>query len=52
MLKFIAECWQQDKTRHNLWLPVLFGLGIAIYFGLKAELSKWITLGLIEGLIV
>ena len=52
MLKFIAECWQQDKTRHNLWLPVLFGFGIAIYFSLGLEPSKWITLGIIEGLIV
>ena len=52
MLKFIAECWQEDKARHNLWLPVLFGLGIAIYFSLSFEPSKWITLGIIEGLIV
>ena len=52
MLKFIAECWQQDKSRRNLWYPVLFGIGIAIYFSLKFEPSKWITLGIIEGLIV
>ena len=52
MLKFLTECWQQDKTRHNLWLPVLFGFGIAIYFSLGLEPSKWITLGIIEGLIV
>ncbi len=52
MLKFIAGCWQQDKERHNLWLPVLFGLGIAIYFSLSIEPSKWITLGIIESFIV
>lgn len=52
MLKFIAECWQQDKTRHNLWLPVFFGFGIAIYFSLSIEPSKWITLGIIESFIV
>lgn len=52
MLKFITENWQEDKARRNLWLPVLFSFGIAIYFSLKFELSKWITLGFIEGLIV
>ena len=52
MLKFINENWQQDKTRRILWLPVLFGLGISIYFSLTHEISKWITLCLIEGLIV
>ena len=52
MLKFITESWQEDKTRRKLWFTVLFGLGIAIYFSLKSEPSKWLTLGLIEGLIL
>ena len=52
MLKRIIENWQKDESRRILWLPVLFGLGIAIYFSLSFEISKWITLGFIEGLIL
>ena len=43
MLKFITECWQQDKTRRNLWFPVLLGIGIAIYFSLNIEPSKAVS---------
>lgn len=52
MLKMIIENWQKDEARRILWLPVLFAFGIAVYFSLNFELSKWITLGFIEGLIL
>ena len=52
MLKFVKACWQQDKDRRILWLPVLFGLGIALYFCCGQEPSKWQTLGVIEALII
>lgn len=56
MLKHFSEYlltnFKQDSARRMLWLPVLFALGIAIYFSLSVEPSKWITLGLIEALII
>ena len=52
MLKFISSCWQEDAQRRYLWFPVLFATGILFYFNLKVEPSKWITLGVIEGLII
>jgi competence protein ComEC len=52
MLKWLAKCWTEDKERRILWLPVLFGLGSGLYFSLPSEPSKWLTLGVIEALIV
>ncbi len=52
MLKFIQNCWHQDKERRFLWLPVLYALGISLYFALPKEPSKWLTLTLIETLIL
>ncbi|NQV84462.1 MAG: ComEC/Rec2 family competence protein [Rhodospirillales bacterium] len=33
---------RRDRERWILWLPVFFGTGIAIYFGLRAEPPWWI----------
>lgn len=52
MISFIKACWQQDAARRILWLPVLFAIGIALYFSLKTEPSKWLTLSVIEALIL
>ena len=52
MLKIITDGWNKDKARRILWLPVLFALGISFYFSIGFESSKWITLGIIEGLIL
>ena len=52
MLTFLKACWQEDKQRRLLWLPVLFGLGIWLYFLLPVEPSKWVTLAVIEALII
>lgn len=52
MLGFIKSCWEQDKLRRALWVPVLFAFGISIYFSLPTEPDKWITLAIIETLIV
>ena len=51
MISFIKTCWQQDASRRILWLPVLFAMGIAWYFSLKTEPSKWLTLSVIEAFI-
>ena len=52
MIGFIKSCWEQDKLRRSLWMPVLFAFGIGIYFSLPVEPSKWVTLAIIETLIV
>lgn len=52
MIKFLASCWQSDAQRRILWLPILFALGIALYFSLKTEPSKWVVLSVIETLIL
>lgn len=51
--------WQNIKTQFEgeqnrwfLWLPVLFGIGIGIYFLLPFDISIWWTLGAIEILIL
>jgi len=40
------------KNRWALWFPVAFACGIALYFSLPAEPSKWATLAVLEALIV
>ncbi len=52
MLSFIKSCWKQDASRRLLWIPVLFAFGISIYFSLSSEPSKWLTLAIIESLII
>ena len=52
MIDFIEACWKADKFRRILWLPVLFGMGIGLYFSFSEEPNKWITLGIIELLIL
>lgn len=52
MLKFIKNCWLEDRQHHQLWIPVLFALGIGFYFMLYSEPSKWTTLAIIETLII
>lgn len=49
---FFSDVVEANRGRFKLWLPVLFGLGIGIYFSLGWEPSKWLTLGLIEALIL
>ena len=44
--------FKADTSRRILWYPVLFGCGIGLYFALKQEPSKWLTLCLIELLII
>ena len=52
MLKFIQKCWQEDKQRRILWMPVLFGLGIGLYFLPKTEPDKWYSVAVVEALIL
>lgn len=49
---FIAALREDRQERAKLWLPVLFGTGIGFYFLLGQEPSKWLTLSVIETLIL
>ena len=51
-LKKIAEIFNAERERWFCWMPVLFATGIGIYFALPSEPSKWLTLGLIEFLLL
>lgn len=48
----LKEQFDSEQTRWFLWSPVLFGLGIGIYFLLPEDFSIWWTLALIECLII
>ena len=51
MLAQVNGWWKAEATRHFLWLPVVFGIGIAIYYHLPGEpapeLLPALTLGLL-----
>ena len=48
----IKEQFLQEYDRWFLWVPVLFGVGILLYFALPVEPSIWLTLGVVEALIL
>ena len=48
----IKEQFLQEYDRWFLWVPVLFGVGILFYFALPVEPSIWLTLGVVEALIL
>ncbi len=51
-LNNISENFNKEQNRWSLWVPVLFGAGIGIYFLLPGEISIWWSLALIELMIV
>ncbi len=51
-LHYVKEYFFAERSRWFVWIPVLFGLGIGIYFILPVEPSKWLTLGIIEFMII
>lgn len=55
MKKLIAYIKQQlnlEAERKKLWIPVFYAIGAGIYFVLASEPSKWLTLSIIECLIL
>ena len=52
IFQYIKEQFDGEQNRWFLWMPVLFGLGIAFYFQLPQEISIWWTLGVLESLIL
>ncbi len=51
-LHHLKEYFFAERDRWFAWIPVLFGLGIGMYFLLPSEPSKWLTLAIIETMIV
>lgn len=43
-LAALAAAWSAEGERRVLWLPVLFGAGIATYFALTVEPPRWLGL--------
>ena len=48
----LMKTFHEEQSRHILWLPVLFGLGIGLYFALDFEPSLWLGLIILEALIL
>ncbi len=48
----ILEILNLECNQLFAWIPVLFGVGIGIYFILPFEPSLWFTLALIEGVLL
>ena len=48
----LNKIFERENERLFLWIPVVFAFGILFYFSLKFEPSIWISLGVIETLIV
>lgn len=44
LASWVAENFAAERDRWANWLPVLLGLGIAIYFGLEREPASWTRL--------
>lgn len=42
MIAAIQRWWKAEATRHFLWLPVCFGFGIGVYWGLPVEPVAWL----------
>lgn len=51
-MKAISEFFEKDSDNWFSWVPVLFACGIGLYFSLPFEPSKWITLAVIEFLLI
>lgn len=49
---YIIKNWEAERERWFLWMPVLFGSGIGLYFLLPSEPSMWLTLAVIEAIIL
>lgn len=48
----LKKLLEQERERLFLWVPVVFALGIAVFFALSFEPSIWLSLVVIETMIV
>ncbi len=51
VLDDVKGWWKAESTRHFLWLPVVFGIGIAIYYHLPVEPQPMILPALSLGVL-
>lgn len=51
MLEQVNGWWKAEATRHFLWLPVVFAIGIAIYYHLPSEPAPEVLPALSLGLL-
>ena len=40
-LSILSDTWNAERERWILWMPVCLGTGIALYFSLPFEPSRW-----------
>ncbi len=52
MIAAIQRWWKAEATRHFLWLPVCFGAGIGIYWGLPEEPAPWLLPAIAGAILV
>lgn len=45
-LDYLARNWAQDAEQRILWVPVLLGCGVGLYFALPVEPPPWLGAGL------
>ena len=50
-VEYVKESFLAERERWVIWLSVLFGAGIGLYFGLKREPSPWLTVIAVEILL-
>ena len=41
LFRAVADCFAAEGDRRLLWLPVIFGTGIALYFAVTFEPPLW-----------
>lgn len=51
-LRRVAACIEMQRPHLALWAPVLFGVGVGVYFALPAEPAPWTTAPLAATLLV
>lgn len=52
LIEYITDNFFNERERFVVWLAVLFGVGIGIYFALGFEPNKWITVAVFEALLL
>ena len=52
LIEYISDNFFNERERWIVWLAVLFGIGIGIYFALGFEPNKWITVAVFEAMLL
>ena len=49
---YVSENFFAEQSRWLVWIPFLFGIGIAVYFALPFEPNYWYSLGVFEATLL